>query len=151
MKPVLRLIQINVILSFLAGSALAQSAADLKLNYGPPISVFEIRPGIMMTVRFDKSGQASELRIQRHAVTDSTVYLDAGIPPHISKEIVDELVPIAARGGAKGKFSGLTLIIGGAGTSTDDYENVAITYYSSQTKECGGLIAIVIKWKHRAQ
>ena len=149
MKPVLHLIQISVVLFFLSGSVLAQSADDLKLSYGPPVSVFEIRPGIMMNVRFDKSGQASELRIQRYAVTDSTVYLDTGIPPSVSNEIIDELVPVAERG-VKGKFSGLMLIVGGVGTSTDDYENVAITYYTSQAKECGGLLAILIKWKHRA-
>jgi hypothetical protein len=90
---------------------LAQSSDELKSKYGAPIKVFEIRPGIMMTVQFDESGEASEMRIQRHAITDSTVYLDTAIPPYLSKEIVDELVPVAERG-AKGKFSDLMLIVG---------------------------------------
>lgn len=88
-----------------------------------------------MTVRFAESGQASEVRIERHAATDSKVYLDTAIPEYLAKEIVDELVPVAERG-AKGEFSGLMLIVGGAGTSSDDYENVSITYYSSQSQEC---------------
>jgi hypothetical protein len=127
----------------------AQSSDDLKSKYGMPFKAYEIRPGIMMTVKFDKEGQASEMRIERHAATDPMVYLDTKIPSGLSKQIVDELVPVAERG-AEAEFSGAMIFIGGSGTSTDDYENVAITYYTSQSKECSGLVAIVIKWKNRA-
>lgn len=150
MRLIPRLIQITLVLAFAAISAWAQSSVDLKSKYGAPFKAYEIRPGIMMTVKFDENGQASEMRIERHAATDSTVYLDTTIPPFLSKDIVEELVPVAERG-TKGEFSGLMLIIGGSGTSTDDYENVAITYYTRQSKECSGLVAIVIKWKKRAQ
>lgn len=150
MRLIPRLIQITLVLAFAAISAWAQSSADLKSKYGVPFKAYEIRPGIMMTVKFDENGQASEIRIERHAATDSMVYLDTTIPPFLSKDIVEELVPVAERG-TKGEFSGLILITGGSGISTDDYENVAITYYTSESKECGGLVAIVIKWKKRAQ
>jgi len=144
-----RFIQISVVLLFVTASAWAQSSDDLTSKYGTPFKAYEIRPGIMMTVRFAENGQASELRIVRHAATDSKVYLDTTIPAYLSKEIVDELVPVAERG-ARGELSGLMLIVGGSGTSSDDYEKVAITYYLSQSKECSGLVAIVIKWKNRA-
>jgi hypothetical protein len=148
-KLAFRFIQISFVLLFVTLSAGAQSSDDLKSKYGAPFKAFEIRPGIMMTVKFGENGQASEMRIEHHAATDSKVYLDMTIPSYLFKEIVDELVPVAERG-AKGEFSGLMLIVGGSGTSTDDYENVAITYYSNQSKECSGLVAIVIKWKNRA-
>jgi hypothetical protein len=144
-----RFVQISFALLFVTISVWAQSSDDLQSKYGTPFKAFEIRPGVMMTVRFSESGLASEVRIERHAATDSKVYLDTAIPEYLAKEIVDELVPVAERG-AKGEFSGLMLIVGGGGTSSDDYENVSITYYSSQSKECSGLVAIVIKWKNRA-
>jgi hypothetical protein len=147
-KFAIRLIQISFVSVFITVSVEAQSSDDLRSKYGAPFEAFEIRPGIMMTVKFDENSQASEIRIERHAATDSKVYLDTTIPSDLSKEIVDELVPVAERG-AKGKFSGLMLIVGGSGTSLDDYENVSIIYHTSQSKECSGLIAIVIKWKNR--
>ncbi len=148
MKLIVRLIQISLVLAFAAIPSWAQTSNDLKSRYGVPFKAYEIRPGIMMTVKFNKDGQASEMRIERHAATDPTVHLDTKIPPDLSKQIVDELVPVAERG-AEAEFSGTMIFIGGSGTSTDDYENVAITYYTSQSKECSGLIAIVIKWKNR--
>jgi len=147
-KFAIRLIQISFVLVFVTASVNAQSSDDLKSKYGVPFDAFEIRPGIMMTVKFDENRQASEIRIERHAATDSEVYLDTTIPWDLSKEIVDELVPVAERG-PKGKFSGLMLIVGGSGTSQDDYENVSIIYYSRQSRECSCLVAIVIKWKNR--
>src|SRR6185436_20995500 len=118
---------------------------------GAPFKAFEIRPGIMMTAKFGENGQASEIRIGRHATTDSPVNVETTIPSYLSKEIIDELVPVAERGAQqKGQFSDLVLIVGGSGASTDDYENVAITYYTRHSKECNGLVAIVIKWKNRA-
>jgi hypothetical protein len=150
-KLAFRFIQISLVLLFFTVSW-AQSSADLKSKYGAPFKAYEIRPGIMMRVKFDENGQASEMRIERHAVTDPMVYLERTIPSYLSKEIVDELVPIAERGARRrGEFSDLVLIVGGSGTSTDDYENVAITYYTRQSKECDGLVAIVIKWKNRAR
>jgi hypothetical protein len=148
-KFAFRFIQISFVLVFVTVSVDAQSSDDLKSKYGAPFKAFEIRPGIMMTVKFGENNQASEIRIERHAATDSKVYLDTTIPSYLSKEIVDELVPVAERG-AKTGFSGLGFIVGGSLTSQDDYENVNIIYYSSQSKECSGLVAIVIKWKNRA-
>ena len=150
MKLILHLILVSLVLMFVAISTWAQSPDDLKSKYGAPFNAYEIRPGIMMTVKFDESGQASEMRVERHNNTDSMVYLDTTIPPDLSKEIVDELAPVAARG-AKTDFSGFTVITGGGGTATEDYENVAITYYTRYTKECSGLVAIVIRWKSHAQ
>ena len=149
MKLALRMVEVTVVVLAAVISVWAQSADELKSKYGPSFEAFEVRPGIMMTVRFDENGQASEYRVERHASTDSKIFLDAAIPSNLAKEIVDELVPVAQRG-RRGEFSDLTLIVGGGGTSTDAYDSVAITYYSNQTKECTGLMAIVIKWKNRS-
>ena len=148
-KLSLRLIQVSVVLSIASISAWAQTSNDLTSKYGQAFTAFEIRPGIMMALRFDETGQASEMRIQHHAVTDSTIYLDTAIPANLANEIVDELVPVAKRGARVNAFAGLTLIKWGGGTSNDVYENVSITYYSCHTKECAGLLAIIIKWKNR--
>ena len=150
MKLAIRFIQISLVLLFFTVS-LAQSSDDLKSKYGTPFKSYEIRPGIMMMVKFDENGQASEMRIERHAVTEPTVFLERTIPSYLSKEIVDELAPVVERGTRRqSEFSDLMLTVGGCGTSTDDYKNVAITYYTRQSEECNGLVAIVIKWKNRA-
>ena len=151
MKLAFRFIHPGLVLLFFTVSW-AQSSADLKSKYGTPFKAYEIRSGLIMRVKFDENGQASEMRIERHAVTDPRVNLERTIPPYLSKEIVDELVPVAERGARRrGEFSDLVLIVGGSGKSTDDYENIAITYYTRHSKECNGLVAIVIKWKNRAR
>jgi len=150
-KLAFRFIPISLVLLFFTGSW-AQSSDELKSKYGTPFKAYEIRSGIMMRVTFDENGHASEMRIERHAVTDPIVNLERTIPSYLSKEIVDELVPAAERGARRrGEFSDLMLIVGGSGRSTDDYENVAITYYTRQSEECNGTVAIVIKWKNRVR
>jgi hypothetical protein len=149
-KKILCLTQISLFLVFAAASAPAQSADDLKTKYGEPFKAYEIRPGIMMTVKFDERGQVSEMRIGPHAATDETVHLDATIPSYLLKEIVDEVAPVSERG-AKGAGFGSTIIVGGGGTVLENYENVDMTYYiNSSSKECGGTVAVVIKWKNRS-
>jgi len=144
-----RVAQLVLILLVIPAWALSQSAEELKIKYGPPFKAYEIRPGIMMTVKFGQSGQASELRIERHVATESTIYIDSNIPSYVVKEIVDELVPESERG-PKGKYFGLTLLIGGGATTSEDYENVSIIYEANQSqKGCSGIVAIVIKWKER--
>lgn len=151
MKLAFRFSHISLIFLFFTVSW-AQSPDYLKSNYGTPFKAYEIRSGIMMMVKFDESGQASEMRIERQAVTDPWVNLERTIPSHLSQELVDELVPVAQRGARlRGEFSDLVLIAGGSGTSIDDYKNVAITYYTRHSEECRGLVAIVIKWKNRAR
>jgi hypothetical protein len=138
---------------FAAASALAQSADDLKTKYGEPFKAYEISPGIMMTVTFDESGQASEMRIERHEATEKMIYLDADIQP--AKEIVDELVPVSERGAKVDKD--LITISGVGGDRLERYENIDITYFfkvSTNKKDSGkvvsGTVAIVIKWKSRS-
>jgi hypothetical protein len=155
-KKLLRLTQVGLVVAFAAVSIWAQTADDLKTKYGEPFKAYEIRPGIMMTVKFDESGRASEMRIERQAATEKTIYLDNDIDQALAKEIVDELVPVSARG-AKGDSFGLMTINGLGGTELENYENVDISYYfkvSTNKKESGkilsGIVAIVIKWKNRS-
>ena len=138
-----------IVITFLSVTFVAAQTLDkIESKYGKPVQIYEIRPDVLMSVKFDAEGQASELRIERHNATDSTVYLDATFPPRLLKEIVDELVPVLERG-ERGKFSDLVIMISGSSIQTEDYGNVSITYYSSSSGECSGVIAIVIKWKSR--
>ncbi len=124
----------------------AQTVAEIESKYGKPTQIYEVRPGIMMTVKFDADGQASEIKIARQAITDSTIYLDVLLSHDLVKEIVDELVPISVRG--KMDREGDTFLAGGVATRTDDYGNVTITYHSSFSfnSTCNGLVAVTIKW-----
>ncbi len=125
----------------------AQTIADIESKYGKPTQIYEIRPGIMMTVKFDAEGQATDIKIARQAITDSTIYLGVLLPDDLVKEIIDELVPISKRG--KMPREGDTFFAGHVGLRTDDYGNVTITYHSSASigSTCNGLVAVTIKWK----
>ena len=127
----------------------AQTATEIESKYGKPIQMYEVRPGVFMNVKFDANGQASEIRVERHNMTDSISYLDTTFPADLLKEVIDELVPLAKRGARINESSAFMLVTGGAATQTLDYENVSITYEDAFTGECSGTIGMIIKWKSR--
>ena len=150
MRLKLRLICISTLALLAFTPTSAQTSAEIEARYGTPIKVYEVRPGYQMEVEYAANGQAAEFRVERHHTSKSGASVDPFIPPEAAKEIVDELAP-ASRRGEKGKFFGLQIIVGGSGTSGEEYENVVITYYwnHSRAKEGAGIIGFVIRWKNR--
>ena len=49
-------------------SAFGQTSTDLQRKYGTPTNVFEVRPGVLMTVKYGNDGQASEMVIERRRI-----------------------------------------------------------------------------------
>lgn len=126
----------------------AQTSNDLKAKYGEPQRIYEIRPGVLMTVTLNETGQACEMRIGRFAGTDSAVHLDVTFPSYLAKEIVDELVPESVRGAKVSRHSELSMRHIWA--RTEYYANVSITYWHRGSEEVdSNVIAIVLKWKNR--
>lgn len=143
-----RLIQISILL-LAAIPAWAQSATELEAKYGAPLKAYEIRPGIMMAVAFDKSGQVSEMGIEPLVFHGSAIDVDSEISQHLIQNIIDELVPKAKRG-AKLKTLEPVSMGGETVISGEDYWNVSITFFGRKPQ--GGVSRIVgirIRWKTR--
>ncbi|MCW5960874.1 MAG: hypothetical protein KIS76_11990 [Pyrinomonadaceae bacterium] len=139
-----------ITLSFLSAIfANAQTVADLEAKYGKSPQIYEVRPGVIATVKFDDNGQVREMRVERYNATEKTIYLDTTFPDDLLEEVVNELAPPAKRG-AKSERSGDTVFMGGTARTFDEYENASITYFSSIRGDCRGTVAIVIIWKNNS-
>ena len=109
----MKFLLVPIILIFLTvASADAQTIADFETKYGKSLQIYEVRPGVMATVKFDDNGQVCEMRVERYNATEKTIYLDTTFPEELLKELVNELAPAAKRG-AKSERSGDTVFIGG--------------------------------------
>ena len=141
------LLALTVLIFLSAVSANAQTAADFETKYGKSLQIYEVRPGVMATVKFDDNGQAREMRVEKYNATAKMIYLDTTFPEDLLEEVVNELAPVAKLG-AKNERSGDTVFIGGSERTLDEYENATITYYGSTRGDCRGTVAIVITWKN---
>ena len=128
-------------------SADAQTVTDLETKYGKSLQIYEVRPGVMATVKFDENGQVREMRVERYNATEKMVYLDTTFPEDLLEEVINELAPATKRG-AKSERSGDTVFMGGSARTFDEYKNASITYFASSRGDCRGTVAIIITWKN---
>ena len=144
----MKLLGLTVIIGFCSLSAGGQTATELTAKYGSAHDSYEVRPGVFMTVKFAPDGRACQQSIEkRHVRASGTIDLDSTfMSSDVTKPIIDELAPRNQRGN-ESKFSGETLIIGGGGTTSYEYDNVLITYYGNAGDR--GVAAVVIQWKNR--
>lgn len=139
----------SVVLFVSAIPAFSQTAHELNTRYGKPFTAYLIRPTLMMTVKYSKAGQVSEMLIAKRIEDNS----NPTIAPGIVKEIVEELVPLASRGARV--FTSRPLPLGfGTSNGFEDYEKVSIRYETTNIKsapQCSGTAAIIVKWKNRGR
>jgi hypothetical protein len=138
-------------------SATAQTTNALASKYGAAHSSYEIRPGIFITVKFVGDREVCQMSVEkRHLQSTGAVLVGETLMEQDElTPIIDELVPVAARG----KETNRPLIsINGVGmTTTYDYENVSITYYRGVDRTrthkrdivVRDIAAVVIQWKNR--
>jgi hypothetical protein len=165
-----------ILLTGLIGAPVfGQTAAELSAKY-PPVSAYEIRPGILMTAKYADDGQVCEMVLEvRHYRTPEKVELSSVIQPKLELGLIDELVPTAERGEPIHRWSNKepkdswvdpdSFSAGGMSYVKRSYKNVTVEEYgyyqchqgahSSKSKEqvnCGegGDEAIVIRWRKRA-
>ena len=144
----MRLLLVLTALIFLSVvSADAQTITDLETKYGKSPQIYEVRPGVMASVKFDENGQVREMRVERYNATEKMIYLDTTFPEDLLAEVINELAPVAKRG-AKSERSGDTVFMGGSARTFDEYENATITYFASIRGDCRGTVAVVITWKN---
>jgi len=135
-----------VILLLMCTSIVAQSRDGLKKKYGPPVAdTYLIRPGIIVTVSYDSTGQVTEMLIAPQ-LTDLIKTKSRGLSHEILEEVIDELIPVSERG--QGRYAGF-LNIGcmpqnDCAGSFSDYEKVFIYYNAGQHRDVN---YAVIRWK----
>ena len=139
-----------LLIAFFGISAFGQTAAEMESKYGPPVKAFEVRPGVLMTVKYADDGQVCEMVLERRHTTESGVNLDSTLSDKLVNELIDELAPVAVRGERKdkaylnGKFYFETTISGSLSITERNYEHVTIEIVGSVSKG-GGYMVLIIK------
>jgi hypothetical protein len=121
----------------LAGLAIsAQSIQDLKQKFGDPVSqTFQVRPGVGVTIRRGSDGAIAEMLIMPLNATSLIESRHMTFTRAAAQTVLDRLVP----GSGRGKFITGTLLNvtclpeNDCAGSSEDYENVKITYNSART------------------
>jgi hypothetical protein len=141
-----------LIIGMLGISAVAQTPADLQRKYGTPTNVFEVRPGVLMTVKCGDDGQVSEMIVERRHTTDAKINLNSTLPDAMVQELIDELAPVETRGkridkGYMDKWYLESNISGNLIQTNRRYENFTITLIGnlSPSGEGSGTIVLIIK------
>lgn len=130
----------------------AQSVADLRAKF-PTVTAYEIRPGVVMTAKYDAVGQVCEMVIERQHVTHTGINFDSFLSKEVVKELIDQLAPPSERGkeltGLENWF-GSVIIDGGFITTNYGYENVLVRVYGITRPEPAGDMVVTITWRKRA-
>jgi hypothetical protein len=127
-------------------SVCAQTKDELRRKFGTPIAeTFIVRPGIVVTARYNQSGRIRELLIAPE-MTDLIKSKNKTLSHDVLREIIDELVPAKERGkpGISGFLNLACLPENDCAGSSEDYENLNI-YYNAGRND--GVNYAVIHWK----
>jgi hypothetical protein len=118
----------------------------MRTRFGDPVAeTFRIRPGVILTVKYDSTGKVSELVVAAE-VSGSIKTRNTTLSFETVNAIVKELVPESERG--KGKFAGFLNM--GCMPEDDcaggfqDSEKVFIYYNAGKNHE---IVYAVISWK----
>jgi hypothetical protein len=147
MKPSLRSVWIIVLLFLAALTAQAQSSNELRAKYGSAMEAYEIRPFILMTVKYTEDALVNEYVIEAHHTSKGSVDGNSFISRDTAREIIDEVVPMSQRG----RYIGTMSFTGGCNELTnEDYERVEIkTFHTCSPIKGANVASIIVHWKNR--
>ncbi|MBI4747305.1 MAG: hypothetical protein HY774_02380 [Acidobacteria bacterium] len=94
---------------------------------GKKLEVYELRPGLAITVIRNTAGHIKKYHIVPIHLTGESIGSWVSLNETVVKELIDELVPRELRG-AKNQFHGITLCSGGSCSTYYGYERVSIHY-----------------------
>jgi hypothetical protein len=124
-----------------------QNAADFDAKYHR-VTSYEVRPGIVMTPKYDADGQVCEMVLEKRQKTDTGIVFGYSFSEKEVKGLVDELVPEVQRG--KNLMEPLNETVAGGFIVTDyTYENILIRVYGITRPEPAGNMVVVIAWRKR--
>jgi len=121
-------------------AANGQTAADLAKKYQHH-EVYEVKPGVQMTPKFDSSGAVCEMQVEQAHFVNDGVNVSHGIDERLVYPIIDQLVPVSERGTKLNTFDECVSIC----QTTYQYSNVAIMIVSG-----GDTRLVRIKWRSRS-
>lgn len=109
----------------------AQTSADLTARYGEPVLAYSVSERIWMTPEYAGDGQVCQLKFypKRIGAAD-TNFLSKSLPFQELVTVLNQVVPVNARGSKKGSF-GVTATGGGAAWTTYPYEIVTFVFVAS--------------------
>ncbi|MDR3701059.1 MAG: hypothetical protein P4L56_15535 [Candidatus Sulfopaludibacter sp.] len=131
-----------------SGTLVGQSRDDLMRKYGQPRSeTFVIRPGVEVRATYAEDGRITELLIAP-ATSDLIKSRGRGLSQGSVNAIIDELVPLAARGKyvIAGFINAVCLPANDCAGSFQTYEKVTI-YYNAAPE--GGVYYAVVRWNDK--
>jgi hypothetical protein len=110
--------------------AFGQTASDIELRYGKPLSSYSVSEHIWMTADYAVDGQVCQMRLYPKRIAPDTNYLSKKLPFEELTAVLNQLVPRDDRGEKKESF-GITATGGGASWTTYAYEEVTFVFTSS--------------------
>jgi hypothetical protein len=120
----------------ISGSS-AQTASELSRKYGEPVINFSVSEHIWMSPSYTADGQVCEARLYSRKFANDANYLGTLLPENELKTVLEQLVPLNARGAKKLPF-GQTATGGGAAWTTYAYDNVKLVLvFSFKPKDSG--------------
>jgi hypothetical protein len=127
----MRTILAFVVCTLCAVAAYAQTAAELKTNFGKPAEVYSVSEHIWMTPEFAADGQICRMRLFPKRTDGRTNYLSNKLPFEEVVSFLDALVPVGERGHKIPLNFGANATGGPAARTTYGYEKVTFTFISS--------------------
>jgi hypothetical protein len=113
---------------FLFPASAPQTSPGFHARYGKPdVERFNVRWGLELTVEYGTDGQACRMRVERY-YNVNRLGPDEAAPPDMVADILNEVVPLEARGKEIGSGEKIYGSCAGAVPPTE-YENVTINPY----------------------
>ena len=141
------LLQVVVVLMLTVSSVVAQRAAELQSKYGPPVDVFVMRPGLLMTATYAADGSVCEMRIIEARTSGSNIGLRTPLTIETVPALIEQLVPESERGARRRwpvQTQGMTL------QASFNYETLSAELVQNLLPAKGWSDStLTIKWNHR--
>ena len=94
----------SVVFMLCVRSVFGQTAADIEKKYGKPVNAYPVSEQIWMSPDYGVDGQVCRMRLFPRRISAETNYLLKQMPFDEFEKVVDQLVPVKARGEKKKPF-----------------------------------------------
>ena len=129
----MKILLLTGILIFMATVCSAQTASDIETKYGKPTSAYSVGELVWMTPEYAADGQVCRMRLYPKRISGNTNYVVKELSFDDFKNVVDQLIPLDARGAKREPCDGGWTTGGGSMWATFTYQQIRITYSASFT------------------
>lgn len=125
-----KVIMAALVVLFHTHISFGQTAADVEMRYGKPETVYSVSEHLWMTPAYAADGQVCLMRFYPKSIAPRVNYLNDWLDMDEVLMIINELIPLKARGSRKDSF-GMSSTGGGAVWTNFEYDRVTFTFSSS--------------------